>query len=138
VRIYDIKTRKMLASAVLQNMVRAVDWEQSKGELIVVGDYKGKIHLYDTNMEKLDEGRTQFSRMKPRQSTYWIEDIKFSPNGKYVAFGAHGGRSHIEVFEIADNKFGKQIILNVGFTSALLHLDWNKGSDIIASVSQAY
>lgn len=29
------------------------------------------------------------------QSTYWIQDIKFSPDGKNVAFGAHGGRSHV-------------------------------------------
>lgn len=32
---------------------------------------------------------------KPKQEPYWIEDIKFSPNGQCVAFGAHGGPSHI-------------------------------------------
>ena len=30
------------------------------------------------------------------------------------------------------------MVLNVGFTSALLSLDWNVGSNIIAAVSQAY
>lgn len=55
-----------------------------------------------------------------------------------MAFGAHGGRSHIEVFKIDGKKFGKGMVLDVGFTSALLSLDWNVGSSIIASVSQAY
>lgn len=64
------------------------------------GDYKGKIHLFDNKLTKLDTARTLFSRMKPRQEPFWIEDIKFSPDGKQVAFGAHGGRSHIEVFKV--------------------------------------
>lgn len=50
IRMYDIKDKKMLYSNVLKNMVRAIDWEQSKGELIVVGDYKGKIFLYDDKL----------------------------------------------------------------------------------------
>lgn len=63
--------------------------------------------------------------MKPQKSTFWIEDIKFSPDGESVAFGAHGGRSHIEVFKINGGKFGARKVLNVGFSSALLSLDWN-------------
>lgn len=76
--------------------------------------------------------------MKPQKSTYWIEDIKFSPDGNYVAFGAHGGRSHIELFKIDGNKFGSKSVLNVGFSSALLSLDWNLTSSVIVAVSQAY
>lgn len=76
--------------------------------------------------------------MKKQASTFWIEDIKFSPDGESVAFGAHGGRSHIEVFKINGNKFGKSSVLNVGFSSALLTLDWNLQSTVIAATSQAY
>lgn len=82
------------------NMIRGIDWQPSQGELIVAGDWKGKIYLFNKNLEQLSQGKTRFSRMKPRKSTYWIQDIKFSPNGQYVAFGAHGGASHIQIFRI--------------------------------------
>lgn len=45
----------------------------------------------------------------------------------------------MEIYEVAGNKFadnGK--VLNGLFTSALLSIDWNQGSDLIAAVSQAY
>lgn len=95
IRIFDIKSYKQKSLFKMKEQVRGIDWEQSKGELIVVGDYKGKIYLFDTELNLLDEGKTKFSKTKPRQEPFWIEDIKFSPDGKYVAFGAHGGASHL-------------------------------------------
>ena len=85
----------MLHSCTFKERIRGIDWQQSKGELIVVGDNKGKIYLLDTDLKIIDEAVTKFSRMKPRKQSKWIEDIKFSPNGEYVAFGAHGGVSHL-------------------------------------------
>jgi hypothetical protein len=83
--------------------------------------------------------KTRLSKTKPRKEPFWIEDIKFSPNGKYVAFGAHGGATHIEIFEIEDNKIKeKQTVISNLFSSALLSLDWSQNSDMIAGVSQAY
>jgi hypothetical protein len=83
--------------------------------------------------------RTKFGRTKPRKEPYWIEDIKFSPNGKYVAFGAHGGPSHVEIYEIENNtiKPDRKVIPSL-FSSALLTLDWSQGSDNIAAISLAY
>ena len=138
IRTYDITTYKQLNMAKTTNIIRAVDWCRAKPELIVAGDWKGVIILYNSELQELDVAKTRFSKMKPMQSTYWIQDIKFSPDGESVAFGAHGGRSHIEVFKVEGKKFGKGIVLNVGFTSALLSLDWNVNSSVIAGVSQAY
>lgn len=137
-RVYDVESKKQLYCAKLADKIRGVDWQQSSGDYIVCGDFKGKIHLFDRKLTKLDQGKTLFSRMKPRQSTFWIEDIKFSPDGNQVAFGAHGGRSHIEVFKINDGKFGESFTLGVGFSSALLQLDWSRDSEFIMAVSQAY
>lgn len=61
----------------------------------MVGDYDGRIHLYDDKLEIKCTVDTKFSKMKKNKEPFWIEDIKFSPNGQYVAFGAHGGTSHI-------------------------------------------
>lgn len=47
VRIFDANSYEMLQSYKFQERIRGIDWEKSKGELIVVGDYKGKIYLLD-------------------------------------------------------------------------------------------
>ena len=55
-----------------------------------------------------------------------------------MAFGAHGGASHLEIWSIEGNKFGKQWVVNAGITSALLHLDWSSDSSCIILDSEAY
>ena len=52
-RIYDADTFEMEHSYELKERVRGVDWERSKGELIVVGDYKGKLYLFNPQLELL-------------------------------------------------------------------------------------
>lgn len=77
--------------------------------------------------------------MPKRQSTYWIEDLKISPDSTKVAFGAHGAVSHVEEWTVAYPKFsGKPKKINAGLTSALLHLDWSTDSSICVVNSQAY
>lgn len=51
----------------MKERIRGLDWEKSKGETIVVGDGKGKIYLFDAELNLLDEGKTRFSKTKPRQ-----------------------------------------------------------------------
>ena len=56
-----------------------------------------------------------------------------------MAFGAHGGASHLEIHQIQDKKFsGGPKILKSLITSALLSVDWSQDSDNLAIVSQAY
>lgn len=40
----------MLYSYKMNDRVRGVDWEKSKGELIAVGDYKGRVHLFNDKL----------------------------------------------------------------------------------------
>ena len=51
----------------MSERIRGVDWEQSKGEVIVVGDYKGMIYLFSPELKELDKVKTRFSRAKKRQ-----------------------------------------------------------------------
>ena len=60
-----------------------------------------------------------------------MEDLKISPCSKYVAFGAHGGASAVEVYDIAFPKLKHKAKINAGLTSALLHLDWSADSSIL-------
>eukprot|EP01017_Pseudomicrothorax_dubius_P042573 TRINITY_DN6973_c0_g1_i5.p1 TRINITY_DN6973_c0_g1~~TRINITY_DN6973_c0_g1_i5.p1 ORF type:complete len:396 (-),score=106.64 TRINITY_DN6973_c0_g1_i5:60-1247(-) len=68
----------------------------------------------------------------------WIEEIKFSPDSTKVAFGAHKGASPVQVLNVTDKKLSENCVINVGMTSALLHLDWSKDSQFMVANSQAY
>ena len=104
----------------------------------MVADYRGKLFLFDKDLQLLDEKRSKFNRLKPRKEPFWVEDIKFSPDGQFVAFGAHGGASHLELQGIEGNKFGKETLIKPGLTSALLSVDWSQDSSNLVVVSQAY
>lgn len=67
IRIYDAKSYDLLHIHQMKERIRGIDWEKSKGDLIVVGDYKGKIYLFDSQLQPLDEAKTRFSKTKPRQ-----------------------------------------------------------------------
>jgi echinoderm microtubule-associated protein-like 6 len=138
VRLWDSTSYKQLNLHKMKEPVRGLDWHKEANGHIVVGDYRGKIYLFDSDLKLLDEAKTRFSKTKPRQEPFWIQDIKFSPDGKMVAFGAHGGASHVELWTVEGDKFGSGKVVNAGLTSALLSVDWSKDSDTLAVVSQAY
>jgi WD40 repeat protein len=48
IRIYNASNFEMLYSYKMKERVRGLDWEKSKGEVIVVGDGAGKIYLFDS------------------------------------------------------------------------------------------
>jgi WD40 repeat protein len=87
----------------LENDLRGIDWS-SNGEYIVAGDMKGKIILFDANLNQLDAKQSSFTK-----KDQWIEDIKFSPDSSLIAFGAHGGCSPIELFKVSNKKLAKDV-----------------------------
>ena len=126
IRVWDSNSYKQLAFYSMKDQVRGVDWHKNGN--IVIGDYRGRIYLFDEELNLLDQAKTKFSRTKPRKEPFWIQDIKFSPDGKLVAFGAHGGASHVEIFSVEGSKFGSGKVANAGLTSALLSVDWSQDS----------
>lgn len=132
----------MLASTQpMKNDVKAVHWGAcATCEFIIVGDDLGYVHLLDSKTLQLKGTHSShFTKQKARQSTYWIEDVKISPDGSMIAFGAHGGASKLEIVAIIDGeKFGKSFEINCGLTSALLHVDWSTDSTVCVVNSQAY
>lgn len=70
----------------LEQEIRAVDWS-SDGKYIVAGDWVGHVYLFDPkNLNLLEKKPSKISTGPKRQSTYWIEDIKFSPDNTKVSF----------------------------------------------------
>jgi len=73
----------------------------------------------------------------------WIEVIRISPDNKYVAFGTHEGRSHLEIGQVNKTaQIGKRLTLfssnDLALSSALTHLDWSQDSTKVQLNSQAY
>lgn len=48
VRLWDSATFKQLKLFKMKEQIRGLDWHQKGDGLIVVGDYKGKIYLFDS------------------------------------------------------------------------------------------
>lgn len=114
----------------------AVDWS-ANGQFLVVGDRNGFIHTVNVaNLEKMASEKSSLAGKK----NAWVEDLKISPDNKYVCFGTHGGLSKLEVVEVKSN--GQQLkrvkSVNLGLSSALTHLDWTFDATTVLVNSQGY
>lgn len=133
IRVFDCASKYLTQLFFSESDVRAVDWSRD-GQHIVAASVDGEIMLFNAELEKLFSLYSSFTKKKGEQ---WIEEIKFSPDTQMVAFGSHGGYSPVEVMLVKDNKLSKYAVIKVGFTSALLHLDWSSDSNFIVTNSQA-
>jgi WD40 repeat protein len=84
---------KMLkASEAFEDDITSLAWSPD-GKLIACGDRESKVITLDaTTLALIDQKSTHVTpKIKMKQTgTQWVEDIKFSPDGKYIAFGHHG------------------------------------------------
>ena len=107
-----------------------------------MGDKKGFLHMLDSNDMKvvLDHKPTKFksSKANKNEAGYEISDLKISPDSMKVAFGGKGGPSHVEIWNIEDLRLVNSIVVNVGFTGSLTHLDWSQDSNYIVATSETY
>lgn len=67
----------------------------------------------------------------------FIEDIKFSPDGKSIVYGCHGKSMYMQILDIAGTKLKNKKTFTHG-SSALLHVDWSRDSTFIGLNTQAY
>jgi WD40 repeat protein/Ca2+-binding EF-hand superfamily protein len=132
-RVWNAAQRKMIVCQNVKTKLRAVEYSPD-GKFIITASMEGKVFLYDSELKKeIQNMQTSF-----KGTNQWIEDIKFSPNGNYVAFGAHGGASKVEVLTFDGKVLKPYGTINAGLTSALLHLDWSEDSNFLVVNSQAY
>ena len=134
IRTWDlIQGNMIMATKPLAQDMRALDYSPS-GRNLICGLVNGMILLLDSDtLTTLCSVQSSF-----KGKDCWIEDIKFSPDGSHVAFGAHGGASKVEIMGIQGSKLTKACTIMAGLTSALTHLDWSVDSSLLAVNSQAY
>ena len=88
---------------------------------------KGPITIINDKFEIQSQLSGQFYKRKS-----WIQDLKFSPDGKMLAVGSHD--NIIDVYTV--QKFTKKFYLKK-HSSAITHLDWSENSEYLHSNCQA-
>lgn len=115
----DIKGKKMAPDAKSKSINdggkgRCVSLSP-RDDFAMVGMMDGSVRLYQTSDWKLLAIKQVAKR--------WIEDIKFSPDGKYVAIGAHDSMCYI----LHAKDAGLYAKLDKS-SAAVIHLDWSEDS----------
>ena len=135
-RVWDLTTHVKPRIVTLPGMARAVAYSLD-GELIAVG-LGGDVGTTRAGTRKKEEGRVLLFRAadlsqigEAQDATRWVSDVKFSPNGRMLAIGAHDQAMY--VYDVSSSglklryKFKKH-------SGAVLHLDFSAdGSTIQAT-----
>ena len=117
----------MISHLTIEHDFRAIDWS-SDGDFIVIGTMFGWIFYIE--VPKMTVESKYVSIFKKKEE--WIQEIKISPNNKFVAYSAHGSSFKIEILNInPDKTFSLYAVVNARVTSAITHLDWSINSDFL-------
>jgi WD40 repeat protein len=145
VRLWSISQRKMLSRVLIKDrVIRGVDWSND-GKQIVAADNKAMLYMFNVSGNELKQSGKEFKtkttdvilKRNSKKALSFVEEIKFSPNGRFIVFGAHAADSLIELV-VVDRDTLKEYKVYKGNSSSLLHADWNKNSDIFSTNSQSY
>jgi WD40 repeat protein len=139
-RVIDCVEKRLVDFKPFSHEPTAIDCSPD-GRLIAVGDSRGYLYLLDDQLETIFKQSTKFKDMKMTRSTikqsYFISEIKFSPNSKLLAIGGAGGPSHIETWEIQEDKLVNNNIISVGFTNSVTHIDWSTDNLFLIATSES-
>ena len=95
-------------------------------KLAAVGFRDGSLRIFAT------KDWSVIAEKKDRKS--WIQDLKFSPEGDYLAVASH--ERFIDIYSV-EKKFKRMCFLK-GHTGAITHLDWSESGEAIHSVCNSY
>ncbi|XP_065069605.1 echinoderm microtubule-associated protein-like 6 [Rhopilema esculentum] len=122
-RIWSLSECQMKRVAVLRKGGRCLDYHPT-GDTIAVGLNDGSFMIVDARSLQT------LIHLKDRKEE--LSDIKFSPDGKFVA-----AASHDNMLDIYSVKRGKKCATCTGNSSYLTHFDWDKRGQMIQTNSGA-
>lgn len=134
VRIWSRGTKQMLRKAALDCMLRAVAWSPD-GKLLAcgMGGSVGKGRQKKDGAFVIIDSATMEIVHEGRDSRQWIQEIKFSPDGKTLAIGSHDDK--IYLYD------GHSFTLRAKcekHNSFITHLDFSADSSYLTSNCGAY
>src|SRR5690606_12012349 len=119
IRLWSISSRKVLLSTNIGNDSAFCLGFDPSGKIVAAGLESGDVLLLDSStLEQVK--RINVQKVK-------IDDLKFSPNGEFLAVGSHA--NVIDIFDVS--KDYERIGTCKGHSSFVSHLDWSKDSLVI-------
>ena len=127
----------------------AEEWEHpDKGGVIQVFETSDEMFLDDDDMKAqgnpFDETKfvQKYKRWEMKDTNEEVDDLKFSPSGRYLAVASHDNIIYIYDVKLSfDVKRGGAMVkvgTCVGHSSFVQHIDWSVGGDKIVSNSGDY
>ncbi|XP_058860865.1 echinoderm microtubule-associated protein-like 2 isoform X2 [Acipenser ruthenus] len=128
VHLWDVATHKPLWTKVIEDGARSAGFHPS-GSVVAVGTLTARWLVLDTGTADLVSVHTDGNEI--------ISNVKYSPDGNYLAVGSHD--NFIYVYAVTENgKKYSRVGKCTGHSSFVTHLDWSKDSKYIVSNSGDY
>jgi tricorn protease-like protein len=136
----------MLMDKDKEAVIRGLDWTPD-GRYVIAADNKAFLHLIsvDRNNSLVEVGkpfRTKTTdiveKRKFKKGVCFVEEVKISPNGRFIIIGAHAAGSLFEVIGLNGETLSLVREHKTNITSALLHADWSTKEDLYVVNSQGY
>lgn len=121
------------------SMGRSVAMNYAGNEL-AVGMRDGSLRVYSVSFARDGKATCQL-KYRQKLSKEWIEDLKYSPDDKYLAIGSHDNKIYMYYCQhgkvVKRKKDGKPLGRGSS-TSFITHIDWNETGDVIRTTDGSY
>ncbi|MGH0114994.1 UNVERIFIED_CONTAM: hypothetical protein FKN15_065918 [Acipenser sinensis] len=128
VHLWDVATHQPLWTKLIEDGARSAGFHPS-GSVVAVGTVTARWVVLDAETADLVSVHTDGNEI--------ISNVKYSPDGNYLAVGSHD--NFIYIYTVTENgKKYSRVGKCMGHSSFVTHLDWSKESQYIVSNSGDY
>ncbi len=131
--VWNADTSEQITAAVLPELGRSCHFSPDS-KFIAVGLVNGAFCIYAYHKATSFRNATLQLVKTRHDCVETIDDLKFSPNGQFLAVASHD--NFIDIYDTRDNFH--HLSRCKGHTSYITHIDWSRDSQILQSNCGAY